>query len=224
MDFITQWMQDVLLVVFCNVSDLLHYVSSHIIVKTTITLLIVDNKHRTPLPRTRAKLPRKPKGRFVAREAARHVPLEAAVGFGRPPCRSLAGAGSDGSGAGRSGAAVFLVKVCTAVGSDPSPVCLAVSSALRSRLQTSQKKSESLPLSVRPSRCPEKTDLKAWPSDGPYVFRSAHRDVIYVSLKRVEGLLSSCCSAGLLCSTCVCFLSERQLGTVWLRVVCQTED
>ncbi len=78
-------MQDVLLVVFCNVSDLLHYVSSHIIVKTTITLLIVDNKHhRTPLPRTRAKLPRKPKGRFVAREAARHVPLEAAVWFWTP--------------------------------------------------------------------------------------------------------------------------------------------
>ncbi len=158
MDFITQWMQDVLLVVFCNVSDLLHYVRSHIIVKTTITLLIVDNKHRTPLPRTRAKLPRKPKGRFVAREAARHVPLEAAVGFGRPPCRSLAGAGSDGSGAGRSGAAVFLVKVCTAVGSDPSPVCLAVSSALRSRLQTSQKKSESCHcLSVRPDALRKQT-------------------------------------------------------------------
>lgn len=43
----------------------------------------------------------------------------------------------------------------------------------------------------RPSRRPEKIKPKAWPSDGPYLFHSAHRAVIYVSQKWVEGLCAA---------------------------------
>lgn len=159
------------------------------------------------------------------RGAVRHVPLEAAVAFGRPPCRSLVG--RDRMDLEPAGMVLLFswwrfAQLWEAI----PPRC-----AWRSRRPSEagskhhrRKASRCHCPSVRPSHCPEKIELKAWSSDGPYLFHSAHRDVIYVSQKRVEGLRSFCCSAGLGCRTCAGFLSERRLGTVWLYVVCQTED
>lgn len=164
MDFITQWMQDVLLVVFCNVSDLVHNVSSHIIVKSTITLLIVDNNITQEHEQNSNGNPkavlwhRKRWGTCLWRQLL----LLDALRVGAWP------------GQDREWCCCFPGEGLHSCGKRSLP---GVSGGLDGpqKLAPDITEEEQVATFIRPS------ELKAWPSDGLYLFRSAHRDVIYLS-------------------------------------------